>query len=522
MNITMAMVFEELKKHVRCELGDYYSPSQHVSLPYYSAVYSPSLCPEDACYIRSVDEVSTPPGIPAKQVIFVAPECAGKLPCAIRVLQDCSTAELKALIVKAILVYERWADGLVELSTHGAGIEEMMDFAHGLFGNPITIADQDYRVFALTKDDALDDKFWVDISSTEKGFSAAQSMSEDEAARFDCYLRDLAQHKILRYAQTHEGRPMASCLVEGDYNRVIGVNLIYKNRPITEADIDCLQFFAKTIGAKLQAVDHSWRDSAGSYTALLQDVLRGNLATAGEFKERLSASWISVKPFFTVFKITARRGLLAYNQLCQIEDELERLLPEGKGVIFERSLYLFVNHEEDLGASVESMLEAYADENQLQIAKSESRGEDYSLRELVEQTEIAERIGRRLWPNEVIISFHDCRRYLLIDECSRRDEWRRFQHPCLELLRAYDEHSDKPLLSTLRCLVANCGSRTNTALKLGIQRNTLQYRLSKIEEITGVKINDPDEFGQIVFSMMLEEYCAVDGNGNPAPVTFLD
>ena len=62
-------------------------------------------------------------------------------------------------------------------------------------------------------------------------------------------------------------------------------------------------------------------------------------------------------------------------------------------------------------------------------------------------------------------------------------------------------------MPTLSCLVENGGNKTLTAKALGIQRNTLQYRLAKIESLCSVNLSNEDVFDDIVFSVKLRQYC---------------
>ena len=53
--------------------------------------------------------------------------------------------------------------------------------------------------------------------------------------------------------------------------------------------------------------------------------------------------------------------------------------------------------------------------------------------------------------------------------------------------------SKKHLLATLGCLFDNMGSIRRCALRLGVHENTIRYRLTRIEELTGLSItHDPD------------------------------
>lgn len=186
-----------------------------------------------------------------------------------------------------------------------------------------------------------------------------------------------------------------------------------------------------------------------------------------------------------------------------------KVVLDAKGVISSRTYILFINHNGDLPKEVFSALEAYVSENNLVAGVSESRGEDCSLHDLLRQSELALRIRRKVFAGKVLLRYTECRRYYLYEMCSQQDNWERYVHPCLDILERHDQSNAPALEPTLRCLVKHHGNRTETAKELGIQRNTLQYRLGKIEELSSVDLSNPEVFDQIVFSFNLKRYCNV-------------
>jgi purine catabolism regulator len=53
-------------------------------------------------------------------------------------------------------------------------------------------------------------------------------------------------------------------------------------------------------------------------------------------------------------------------------------------------------------------------------------------------------------------------------------------------LAAYDSRNETDLMTTLQAFLAHDGSTTETAVALGLHRHTVGYRLSRVEEVSGL------------------------------------
>ena len=507
MIVTMAMVFDGLARRFECVKGAHFKPGHPVVG---ARAVSDRLSTGDGdgiCYV-SCDQVdSSRFGIKHESVVHGRLAGAGEVPCAIAVSGVSGQAELCNEVARVINAYTIWANDLLELDVHGAGLEEMVDYAHGLFGNPMTIIDHNYRVIAYSKTDCMDDCLWVAATGGENALDSSRAPATCiEEAGFLKYLDELKEHGELHHFKTAIDTEVTACLARDGDNGLVAVNVVGKNRPVTEGDLDCLKHFGKIVGSKMRAIEFTWQDSSNCYDALLHDVVRGNLVNANDFRTRLGEKWINVLPNFTVLVIASHTGLLKYHQLCQVEDDLIGILPDARCVIHARTLVCFINHAGSLDRCEWGAFKAYLEQGGLVVGVSESRGDDCSLHDLVRQAQIALRVGRRQYPERTVVDYDDCRQYYLFDLCIRCGDWRRYLHPCLKLLERHDEDSNAPLLPTLECLVRNFGNKTIAAKSLDIKRNTLQYRLEKIEQLCRIDLSDEAVFDHIATSFALRDF----------------
>ncbi|NPV91250.1 MAG: hypothetical protein HPY50_10825 [Firmicutes bacterium] len=79
-------------------------------------------------------------------------------------------------------------------------------------------------------------------------------------------------------------------------------------------------------------------------------------------------------------------------------------------------------------------------------------------------------------------------------------------------LADYDLKYNSDLIHTLKIFVQNRGSLSRTARGLDVHRNTVKYRLKKVEEVMGINLSSPDAF--INMTILLKIYDLYTTNNN--------
>ena len=77
-------------------------------------------------------------------------------------------------------------------------------------------------------------------------------------------------------------------------------------------------------------------------------------------------------------------------------------------------------------------------------------------------------------------------------------------HPALSILQHYDAANRSNLLNTLEVYLENDRNAQQCANKLYLHRNSLQYRVRRIQEIAGINLDDPAERSYLRLSFLLK------------------
>lgn len=107
-------------------------------------------------------------------------------------------------------------------------------------------------------------------------------------------------------------------------------------------------------------------------------------------------------------------------------------------------------------------------------------------------------VGSNLRPDKTVFHFDDYALPIIISVITTEISATNMIHPALFMLIHYDSVHNTEYFETLRAYTLSCFNKSSAYEVLNIHRNTLAYRLKKIEEIVGIRFSEGD-FGISLF-----------------------
>jgi purine catabolism regulator len=126
------------------------------------------------------------------------------------------------------------------------------------------------------------------------------------------------------------------------------------------------------------------------------------------------------------------------------------------------------------------------------VAVSRTVSDARGLASTVQQALAAEAMGRRMSTWQGPLFYADMGLYRLLLGLRDQAEVRRFYSETLGRLVDYDREHNTDLVATLRAFFEQNANASETARKLFVHRNTLNYRLRRIAEIIGLDLDSAD------------------------------
>lgn len=511
MRVRAAMLFDGLSKIYHCSCGLEYTGSavvETILLDEEANNYS-----KNALVFRLSQKGDMPEvvNVPAARVVLVVgfgepiPEDA---PCAFYVRADSAAIDEVIASARNVLAkYRNWGDRLLDIVLSDLSLRDLVNAAHPLLGNPIIVIDRELKALANTSEDRTDDDMWVDTEAAEAYIDTSAYAEVDVPALF----HELKTKPSISRYPIHDNKHMSVCLTkEGEEGSAI-VCLIEKNRTITEGDDWCLKHLSSLAGVlfdRLECADVCQQNKTAS---LYADILSGNITKRESALIYIRNFDLRLAPRYHVIVIFARKAFLNERQMHKIADELQDIVVDGVVLKESQSLIVVVNNDSDsaLHRADAARLATFLARSDAIGAISEPSDKVLELHHLRDQAFKAAHIGLKVWPERSLYFYADCRPYSVFETCVNADKVENYLHPCLLRLKTRDALSNLPLMPTLKCLVDNDGNQVATARQLNVQRNTLRYRIEKIEEICSIDLRNPELFFQLELSFKLLDYCTL-------------
>lgn len=122
------------------------------------------------------------------------------------------------------------------------------------------------------------------------------------------------------------------------------------------------------------------------------------------------------------------------------------------------------------------------------------------------QAEDALNLGRHPNGNYRIYNYEDYYLPAILSPRIKQMPRRNYLSPIIRQLEEYDKKNSTDFLTTLCIYVKNICRTADTADALHIHRNTLLYRINKIEELTDASLKDYDTFIHLMISFYMMNY----------------
>ena len=359
----------------------------------------------------------------------------------------------------------------------GRGIQGLVDAAAEVFGNPVAVADMGLAMVAVSAELA-DDTEWAAQAREVETNDMRQAALAGDFRRVYSGDRTVvgeypgANQRYLAARIRRKGILLGHALV------------LERNRAFTDDDLVLLPDVCRTFGYELAGAADADQLSE-RYGKLFDDLLSGALSDPDEVDTRIKRAHLKVPAYACalVAHPVSDQGQISARYL---RTQLVRAFPGSMGVVRGDDVLVVISAD-DAGDLLDRRFSQSVHAEGLCVGVSFPFHGLHVLRRAYEQAQAAVRLsdgGAGVVRYQQVVARH------MMERAAFTIDGSTFIHPALELLAEADERERSDHLADLEAYLSNGRNATATARALHVHKNTMYYRLQRIEQIADIDLSD--------------------------------
>lgn len=201
-------------------------------------------------------------------------------------------------------------------------------------------------------------------------------------------------------------------------------------------------------------------------------------------------------------------GSLDHSYMEQTEKNLKKQFP-GTHITYHKSgIAAIIPLENTVQISSKQLahMKNFSQQEGVLIGISNAFSDIEHFADYFDQAYQAIEIGLNFSPKQTVFCYIDYQFFDLLSKTENPDRLGHFCHPALALLRKYDHENATQLYQTLLVYLEQGCSIKDTSDALYIHRNSLTYRLNRIEQICGIDLTHIDTQFLLRASFLIDQY----------------
>ena len=405
---------------------------------------------------------------------------------------------------------------LTKVELEGNGFNDIAETLFSLIGNPVIITDKNFKVISMAGSNPL---MGIPIDNAEEKGSIIINLSNEQIQKL--------QQKIGNEWLEFLGYDWKVCTRQSKIKeKVCGFTfVIEKEKPLRDMELIALEHATTTI-----SLEFAKQEVVKEHLKLIQndffiDLLMGNVRTTEEATQRAqllrwpSGPWLLINYDIDNFEeaITKKNSEA---EIQVIKDEIIETISyvlERERVDFallansDSFTCLFAHSKlknKNLQGIICKIQSAVLSRKKVTLSAGVSSvfSELLTLGENYQETRTSLRISRLIQGKGSIGFMEDLILERAFLDLKDNPYLHRYFLKTINKLEKYDIQANNNLINTVEVLVSNMGLRSKTAQDLFLHRNTLAYRIKKIEELTGLNLSRSDELINLAIALKIRHF----------------
>lgn len=413
-------------------------------------------------------------------------------------------------IIDILVDFHECFNRMVKMIADNKGLAFLVDQISIMLGNPIYVADSDFKILAMAHCELKNKAAWHGIvkDGIENGYI---SSSVNDYFFMKDFIRKIGESPKPVFFSGNEFYPNAFCSMNlRSKNKNLGLVTVFETeKKFTGGTRDLLEFLSDLLVLEIQKNPQIIVNEGVKLGNLFADMLCENFNSQNELNKVINYLEFSFPENYFIFVAMFNKPVNNTYQLTFLKKKLTAYIQSSISIIHEDKVVILANDKSEnlLKSETIKAIKEWLEKSDAIAGFSKNFGEISQIKKAYDEAIIAIKIGRKTKKEGLLFNYNDFRFEHLIDLIAKVSNISELGHPSLQNLLSHDQLKGSDLTKTLYAYMKNGRSQAKTATELHMHRSSLQYRLNKMEEIMGIDLNDYRTFLhlQITFEILNRE-----------------
>lgn len=369
-------------------------------------------------------------------------------------------------------------DALIERN----GLQYVIDVAASVFDNPVFVHDISSKLLAYSSRKQDQDVWDILLPNRQLDFEKSVVVEKE-----GIYSKIFSSDEPVVGVVDFYGKRFLGARIR-DKSNIIGVITIVEEQPFSEDDYQLIIILCKAALFEMLYWGNTGMQAV-RYYGLFRDLLM-NSVTKMEMEERLKELKLVIPEKMRLISIQCP-SMISIALLMHVRKAFETAVPDSFSIVYKGEVLMLVNSKRCNQVMYKSLCNVF---NYFELNFGIS-GEFLSLWDLskayIQSTE-AIFIHKKLKLNHVICKYDDIRIYAFLKGASETHDIYELCDPLINQLLVYDKENGTDMLETVEAYL-RCGKNVQeAALGANVHKNTMYYRIQKLEELFDISFDDED------------------------------
>ncbi|MCR5083190.1 MAG: helix-turn-helix domain-containing protein [Parasporobacterium sp.] len=395
-----------------------------------------------------------------------------------------------------------FSDSLLEILCAESGTQVLVNRGFNMFGNPIFVFDAGFNLIACTWEEAEKTPTGRRIINS-KGFSSEDYEIINHLEHIHEKVKKSERPLVVHHPEFDIDQMICAISTKKDIGHIV-INAV--NKPFCDQDYEFMMRLKRSIEQQLRKEEFIQANKGFPYEYFLKDLLDGKIASAGVKDEKFS--FVNKEFSGTLFclVVESARSLGTLNK-TYIRTEFEQAYPNTKTIIYNDEIIVIFSllGKKKFAAKDYEKLDGICKSHNMYAGISNAFSSILDLPEFYKQSLRSIELGTMKSNKPSLFKYSDYYIDHITTLFAQKESADTFCHPKLKVLIEHDKTHSGNLAYTLYMYLICERNIAAASDKMFIHRNTMNYRMKKIDSLVDIDYENYSERQYLILSYELLE-----------------